>query len=55
MNQSDSHKQAGKRGHGVIKIMSIMACLFMLLLIASCQPVSAKPFIKTGENHDSQK
>ncbi|MGP5504520.1 hypothetical protein [Psychrobacter celer] len=55
MSQSNSHKQAGKRGHGVIKIMSITACLLMLLLIASCQPVSAKPFIKTGDKYDSQK
>lgn len=38
-----------------IKFISLMAFLLMLLLIASCQPVSGQPFIDTGENHDSQK
>ncbi|WP_413501065.1 hypothetical protein [Psychrobacter maritimus] len=42
--------------HSFIGFMSIMACLLMLLLIASCQPVNVQTLIKSKvNNHASLK
>ena len=46
-----------KRGNrGLIGFMSIMACLLMLLLIASCQPVNVQTLTQSKvNNHASLK
>ena len=41
-----SDNQQPKRKHSLIGFMSIIACLIMLLLIASCQPNHAQTFTK---------
>ena len=43
-----SGNQKPKRGKfSVIGFMSVMACLLMLLLIASCQPVNVQTLTKS--------
>ena len=52
-----SGNQKPKRGKfSVIGFISVMACLLMLLLIASCQPVNVQTLIKSKvNNHASLK
>lgn len=52
-----SGNQKPKRGNrSVIGFISIMACLFMLLLITSCQPVNAQTITQSKvNNHASLK
>lgn len=52
-NRTQPHKR-GK--FSVIGFISVMACLLMLLLIASCQPVNVQTLIKSKvNNHASLK
>ena len=42
--------------HSFIGFISVMACLFLLLLIASCKPVNVQTLIKSKvNNHASLK
>lgn len=52
-----SGNQKPKRGKfSVIGFISVMACLFLLLLTASCQPVNVQTLIKSKvNNHASLK
>ena len=47
-----SDNQQPKRKRSLIGFVSIIACLIMLLLIASCQPVYPQTFSKLERSHD---
>ena len=47
-----SDNQQPKRKRSFIGFISIVACLIMLLLIASCQPVYPQTFTKLERSHD---
>lgn len=51
---NDNRTKRGKRS--VIGFISVIACLFMLLLITSCQPVNVQTITKSKvTNHASLK
>ena len=51
-HRQHSDNQQPKRKRSLIGFISIMACLIMLLLIASCQPVYPQTFSKLERSHD---
>lgn len=46
MNKADNKQQPKQRKRSLIGYISIIACLIMLLLIASCQPKHPQTFTK---------
>ena len=54
--QHSGNQQPKQSKRSLIGFMSIMACLLMLLLIASCQPVNVQTLTKSKvTNHASLK
>ena len=54
--QHSGNQQPKKSKRSLIGFMSIMACLFLLLLIASCQPVNVQTLTELKvTNHASLK